>query len=53
MMTTSSPSNEGVSDFVINEGGQINETNIQSYFYNVLQYVITQAEYMCSMKYST
>ena len=29
MMMTSAPGNEGVSDFVINEGGQITEANLQ------------------------
>ena len=44
MMMTSAPGNEGVSDFLRNEGGQINETNIQSSFDIGLQYVIIQAE---------
>ena len=29
MMMTNAPGNEGVSDFVINEGGQITEENLQ------------------------
>ena len=53
MMMTIAPGNEGVTNFVINKGGQINETNIQSYLDIGLQYVITQAEYMFPMKYST
>ena len=53
MIMTSAPGNEGVSYFVINEGVQINGTNIQSYFDTGIQYVLTQAEYMCPMKYST
>ena len=53
MMMTSAPGNESVSDFVSTEGCHINETKIQSSFDIGLQYVITQAEYMCPMKYST
>ena len=53
MIITSAPGNEGVIDFVINEGGQINKKNFQSSFDIGIQYVITQAEYMCPMKYST
>ena len=53
IMMTSAPGNEGVSDFVSNEGYQINETNIQSSLDIGLQYVLTQAEYICPMKYST
>ena len=40
-------------DFVSNEGGQIDETNLQSYFDIGLQYVLTQVQYMFQMKYST
>ena len=32
MTTTSAPSNDGVNDFVRNEGGQITEANFQSSF---------------------
>ena len=49
----SAPVNECVSDFVINEWGQITEENTQSSFDIRLQYVLTQAEYMCPMKYYT
>ena len=53
MIVTSAPINEGVSYFVINEGVHINKTNLQSYFEVGLQYVLTQVEYTCPMKYST
>ena len=53
MMMTSAPGNEGVSDFMSNEGGQIKQKNIQLSFHIGLQYVLTQVEYMCLMKYST
>ena len=53
MILTSAPGNECVGAFVINEGGHINETNIQSSFDIELQYVLTHAEYMRPMKYST
>ena len=53
MMMKISPVNEGVSDFVSNEGIHITEANIQSSFDILLQYVLTQAEYICPMKYST
>ena len=50
---TGAPDNEVVGDFVINEGGRITESNIQSYFYIGLQYVLTRVDYMFPMKYST
>ena len=53
MMMKIEPGNEGVSNFVSNEGGQITEANIQSYFYIGLQYFLAQVEYMCPIKYST
>ena len=53
MMITSVPGNRGVSGFVSNEGVHINKTNIQSSFDIGLQYVLTKADYMCPMKYST
>ena len=53
MMITSAPDNEGVSDFVRNEGGQINKKNLQSSFDIGLQFFLPHAEYMCPMKYST
>ena len=53
MMMTTAPGNKGASDFVRNEEGQANKTNLQSYFDIGLQYVLNQSEYMCTMKYST
>ena len=53
MIMIGAPGNEGVSDFVSNERGQINKTNLQSYFEIELQYVLMQAQYMCPIKYST
>ena len=41
MMTKSAPGNEFVSDFVINEGEQITEANLQSSFEIGLQYRIS------------
>ena len=46
MIMTSASGNEGVGDFVINEGVQINKTNLQSSFDIGFQCVLTQAEYM-------
>ena len=51
MMMTSAPVNEGVSDFVSNEGGQITVAKLQQSFDSGLQYVITYSEYTCPMKY--
>ena len=50
MMMKIAPGDEGVGDFVRNEGGQINETNLQSFFGIGFQYVLTQSDYMCPMK---
>ena len=49
-MMTNAPGNEGMSDSMSNEGGQINETNLQSFFGIGFQYVLTQSDYMCPMK---
>ena len=53
MVMDSAPGNEFVSGFVRNEWVRITEANIQSSFDIVLQYIITQAECMFPMKYST
>ena len=53
MMMTSVPGTEYLGGFVRNEGGQITEANLQSYFDIVRKYVLTQADYMCPMKYLT
>ena len=53
MMMDIAPGNERVSDFTSNKWGQITKANLLSSFDIGLQYVLTQAEYMCPMKYST
>ena len=40
-------------NLAMNERGHINEKNCQSSFEIGPQYVLTEAEYMCTMKYST
>ena len=49
-MMYSAPGNECVSGY-ITPWGHIAEVNLQSFFDIGIQYVLTQEEYMCPMKY--